>query len=250
MSKRSDAVNRSPPVAPPDSFQPSPRGSAAQLEPRPSPLMGERGFVSWSRPRGLRYDDGRGGQRLGPDDLELSLLPLAHHAGRGDVDALGELDGARHGLELGRVQHLLYLLPVEPHLAHATLEDLQRAVGEGARPPVGLLLVLLHMCLVVLAGARMLHLRIPARDPRYALGALEAVAVEGEGGADSGKIDGRIEVHFLGLTRGEDVIRWIGQPQEDVGPGGLEPLEDGREVLDTERIALGVDDLEPGVLQR
>jgi len=45
-------------------------------------------------------------------------------------------------------------------------------------------------------------------------------------------------------------VRRIGQPQEDVGAGRLESLEDGREVLDAERIASGVDDLEPGVLQR
>src|SRR3990170_7525476 len=58
-----------------------------------------------SRPGGLGDDGGAGGPGLGPEDLELALLPLPHHAGRGNVLALGKPDGAGDGPELGRIQH-------------------------------------------------------------------------------------------------------------------------------------------------
>src|SRR3990167_1853746 len=152
-----------------------------------------------SGPGRLGDDGGAGGPALGPEDLELALLPLAHHAGGGDVLALGELDGAGDGLELRRIQHGLDLRAVEADLADALLEDLQRRVGEGAGPAVGLFLVLLHVGIVVLPGARELDLRVPACDAHDALGALEALPVERERGADPGEKHGRIPVHFLGL---------------------------------------------------
>src|SRR5262245_49129128 len=130
-----------------------------------------------SAPGRLRRDGGAGGDGLRPDQLELALLPLADHARRRDVFALGELDRAGDRLELGGVEHRLDLRAVEADLGHAPLEDLERRVGERARPPVGLLLVLLDVRVVVLARAGELHLGVPARDPHHALRALEAVAV-------------------------------------------------------------------------
>src|SRR3989304_1197794 len=130
---------------------------------------------SGSGPGRLGDDGGAGGPALGPEDLELALLPLPHHAGGGDVLALGELDGAGDGLELGRIQHGLDLRAVEAHLGHALLENLQRGIGEGAGPAVGLLLRLLHVGIVVLPRPRELHLRVPPSDAHDAPGALEAL---------------------------------------------------------------------------
>ncbi len=102
----------------------------------------------------------------------------------------------------------------------------------------------------VLLRARELHPGIPPADAHDALGALEAVAVERERGPDAGEEDGRVPVHLLGLGRDQDVVGRVGEPDEGVGAGRLESAQHRGEVLGSERVALGVDHLEPGRLER
>src|SRR3990172_5801648 len=161
----------------PPVIRPAPTMSTSSVTFTPLPFGR---LPSGSGPGRLGDDGGAGGPALGPEDLELALLPLAHHAGGGHVLALGKPDGAGDGLELGRIQHGLDVRAVEAHLGHALLENLQRGVGEGAGPAVGLLLMLLHVSIVVLPGARELDLLVPPSDAHDALGALEALPVERE----------------------------------------------------------------------
>src|SRR3989304_5030254 len=156
----------------PPVIRPAPTMSTSSVSFTPPPFARQ---PSGSGPGRLGDDGSAGGPGLGPEDLELALLPLAHHAGRGNVLALGKPDGAGDGLELGRIQHGLDLRAVEAHLGHALLENLQRGVGEGAGPAVGLLLMLLHVGRVVLPRPRELHLRVPPSDAHDAPGALEAL---------------------------------------------------------------------------
>src|SRR5262245_33520320 len=73
-------------------------------------------------PGRLREERGSRGPVLGPDDLELALLPLAHDPGRSDVLAVPEADLADDRVELRARDVLAERLAVEPDLLHRLLE--------------------------------------------------------------------------------------------------------------------------------
>src|SRR5262245_16584577 len=85
-------------------------------------------------PLGLGDDRRRRRSRRGPDHLELALLPLADGPGEGDVLAVLEADLADDRVELAGGDRLAEGLPIQPHLLHRLLEDLQAGPGVRARP--------------------------------------------------------------------------------------------------------------------
>src|SRR5436190_198022 len=94
------------------------------------------------RPRRLRLER-RGGAVLGPDHLELAVLPLRDRARDRGVLAAVETNRPEDGLELALGDVVAQRLAVEPDLGHRLLQDLQPGPGVAAGPAVGLLAELL-----------------------------------------------------------------------------------------------------------
>src|ERR1044071_5542523 len=101
----------------------------------------------------LREHGGRGRVVLGPDHLELAVLPLADGAWRGDVLAALEADGADDGLELGGGDVIAQGLAVQADLLDRLLHDLQARPAVTAGPAIRLLAELLHVGVEVRLGA-------------------------------------------------------------------------------------------------
>src|SRR5262245_49138072 len=164
----------------------------------------------------LGEERGRGGPIGRPDDLELTLLPLAHDAGRGDVLAVLEADLADDGVELGARDVLAQGLAVEPDLLHRLLEDLQPRPRMRAGPAVGLLLELRDVGVEVGLGGGA-GLGVPGADAGHALDRLaHALLVHGKGGAHRGVEHLGVEADLLGLAGDQEGVGRIGDADEGV----------------------------------
>src|SRR5687767_13323232 len=212
------------------------------------PVMSPATARSTQRPRllpgGLREDHGRGRARGGPHHLEFALLPLAHDARSRNVLAVLEADLADDRVELVARDVLAHGLSVEPDLLHRLLEDLQARPRVRARPAVRLLLELRHVRVEVRLGGGA-GARVPGSQARDTFhGLAHALLVDGEGAAYRRVEHLGVEPDLLGLAGDEEGVGRIGDAEERVRVLGLEVAQHGGEVLDAERVALLLDDLD------